>query len=283
MKRSSFLALAVVTQLSYAAVPASKHVLAIVEENHSYSSVIGSSAMPYLNSLAGKYALATNYYGDTHPSIGNYFMLATGQIVTNNDAYNGTVSIDNVVREILLKGKSWKVYAEGLPYAGYTGGDTGLYAKHHNPFAYITDVVNSSVQKMRMVPFTQLASDITNNHVPDFSFIVPNLCNDAHSCSLTTADNWLKAKVPMLLNSAMFKAGGDGILFITFDESFASDMAHGGGHVATVVIGPKAIPGRRDGTFWQHQNLLRTICIALGLGKYPGLAANCCSLASMFQ
>ena len=53
-----------------------------MEENHSYSSVIGNAAMPYLNRLASQYGLATQYYANTHPSIGNYFMLTTGQMVT---------------------------------------------------------------------------------------------------------------------------------------------------------------------------------------------------------
>ena len=70
-------------------------------------------------------------------------MLTTGEIVTNNDSFAGTVSIDNIVREILLKAKTWKVYAESLPYAGYVGGDTDEYVKHHNPFAYMTDVIDS--------------------------------------------------------------------------------------------------------------------------------------------
>src|SRR3954449_4202653 len=87
-----------------AQIPASKHVVMVLEENHSYSSVIGSSSMPYLNSLAKKYALATNYYANTHPSIGNYFMMTTGQIITNNDAYTGTVTSDNIVRRIMTAG-----------------------------------------------------------------------------------------------------------------------------------------------------------------------------------
>ena len=182
----------------------------------------------------------------------------------------------------MLKGKSWKVYAESLPYIGYVGGDAGFYTKHHNPFAYITDVVNSSVQKMKMVPFTQLKTDLANNALPDFSFIVPNMCDDAHSCSLSTADNWLKTNIAPLLNSSFFQSGGDGILFITFDEGFSTDMAHGGGHVATVVVGPHVLPAHKDGTFWQHQNLLRTVAIALGLSKYPGMASNCCSMYPMF-
>src|SRR5690348_17595553 len=61
-------------------VPHFGHVVLVVEENHSYSEVIGNSAMPYLNSLASQYGLATQYFANTHPSIGNYFMLTTGQL-----------------------------------------------------------------------------------------------------------------------------------------------------------------------------------------------------------
>src|SRR5256885_15991078 len=61
------------------------HVVLIVEENQSYSNVIGNASAPYLNSLASQYGLATEYYANTHPSIGNYFMLTTGKIETNDD------------------------------------------------------------------------------------------------------------------------------------------------------------------------------------------------------
>src|SRR3954464_2840833 len=102
-----------------AQIPASQHIVVVVEENHSYSSVIGSSSMPYLNSLANKYTLATNYYANTHPGIGNYFMLTTGKIITNNDGYTGTVSSDKIVGRILTAGKTWTGYAENLPASGY--------------------------------------------------------------------------------------------------------------------------------------------------------------------
>src|SRR5690349_14846453 len=52
-------------------VPQAGHVLLLLEENHSYSTVIGNPAMPFLNSLATKGGLATNYFADSHPSIGN--------------------------------------------------------------------------------------------------------------------------------------------------------------------------------------------------------------------
>src|SRR5690348_18126081 len=76
------------------------HVFLIVEENHSYSDVIGNSSMPYFNSLASQYGLATQYFANTHPSIGNYFMLTTGKIETNDDSFIGTISDDNIVREL---------------------------------------------------------------------------------------------------------------------------------------------------------------------------------------
>src|SRR5919198_5471542 len=93
---------------AFAGVPRVKHVVVVVEENHSYRSVVGSTAMPYLNSLAKKYGLATRYYANTHPSIGNYFMLTTGKIITNNDGWTGTVTSNNIVRRLLIAGKTWK-------------------------------------------------------------------------------------------------------------------------------------------------------------------------------
>jgi phosphatidylinositol-3-phosphatase len=122
LKRIVLFVLALFTPaLLTAQIPQSNHVVVVLEENHSYSSVIGSASMPYLNSLASQNALATQYFANTHPSIGNYFMLTTGQIITNNDALNSTVNVDNIVRHLLTAGKTWKSYAESLPSIGYTG------------------------------------------------------------------------------------------------------------------------------------------------------------------
>src|SRR5258707_11877067 len=78
-------------------IPVVSHVFVLAEENHSYSSVIGNPAMPYTNSLAQQYALATQYYADRHNSLPNYFMLTVGNLITTNDLYTGTVTADNVV------------------------------------------------------------------------------------------------------------------------------------------------------------------------------------------
>jgi acid phosphatase len=261
-------------------VPPSSHVFVVVEENHVYGEVVGSSSMPYLNSLAKKYGLATKYYANTHPSIGNYFMLATGQLVTNNDTFCGTVSSDNIVRHLITAGKTWKSYAESLPAAAYTGCDVYPYAKRHNPLSYFTDVVNSSTEKWNLVPFTQFPKDLANNSLPNFSFIVPNLLNDAHDGSLTQADNWLKTNIAPLIASPVFQK--DGILVILFDEAENGYTAGGGGQVAAVVIGPKAKPGYKSTITYQHQNTLKTLMEALGLTSFPGAASGAADMRDFF-
>jgi len=91
-------------------------VILVVEENYGFSTVINPTnpPMPYLNSLAQRYALATQYFANTHPSIGNYFELTTGQIITNDDSYSNTVSVDNIVRHLVKAGKTWKEYSESM-------------------------------------------------------------------------------------------------------------------------------------------------------------------------
>ncbi len=268
------------TTVTVQGVPAFGHVILVMEENHSYSSVIGSSSMPYLNGLAQQYGLATQYYANTHPSIGNYFELTTGQIITNDDAYAGTVSADNVVRHLLAAGKTWKAYAESLPSVGYTGGDVYPYAKHHNPFTYITDVVNSQNQLQNLVPFTQFASDLSNNQLPEYSYIVPNMQDDAHDGSLNQADSWLQTNIAPLIASSTFQK--DGLLIILFDESLDSDTQHGGGQVAMVVISPLAKKGYKSTTLYQHQNTCQLLMQGLGLTSFPGACQGAAQMSEFF-
>jgi acid phosphatase len=251
----------------------------VTEENHDYANVLDSASMPYLDSLARQYGFATQYYANTHPSIGNYFMLGTGQIITNDDSYSTIVTVDNVVRRLLAAGKTWKSYAEDIPSVGYTGADVGRYARRHNTFALLSDVANDSLQRRNLVPFTQFATDLASGTLPDYSNIVPNLCNDAHDCPLATADSWLRTHIAPLLASATFQQ--DGLLVITFDES-DSDNAHGGGRIAWVVVSPKAKPGYQSTTLYQHQSTLRLTLEALGITQFPGAAAAAPAMSEFF-
>ena len=260
--------------------PRHGHVFIVVEENHSYASVVGTGAMPYLDTLIGRYALATQYYANTHPSIGNYFMLTVGQIVTNNDSYVDTIRDDNVVRRLLAAGKTWKSYADSLPSVGYTGGNVGKYVRRHNPLTYLSDVTDDPAQKQRLVPFTQFANDLAGDTLPNYSFIVPNLCHDAHDCALDSADTWLHSNIKPLIESPRFQQ--DGLLVIVFDESVGSDVVYGGGQIVCVLVSAKVKPGYRSTTLYQHQSTLRMMIQALGLSSYPGAAASAVEMGEFF-
>lgn len=263
----------------------------VVLENLPYSSVIGNAEAPYLNQLANQYGLATNYFADVHPSIGNYFMMTTGQIVTNDDSFGGTVSDDNLAREITGAGKSWKVYAQSLPSAGYTGGDQYPYFRRHNPFSYFSDVLNSPAQAANMVPATQLSSDILSGSLPNLLFIVPDARHDAHDCpagmssctdndKLAAADTWVQQNVAPLVSSSAFS---NGIVVVVFDESAMTDLNHGGGHVAAILAGGAAKTGFQSSSFHQHQNLLRLVCDRLGLRTCPGAGAISGSMSEFLR
>jgi acid phosphatase len=264
-------------------------VVLVVEENHGYEQVIGSSSMPFLNSLAQRGAVATQYYANIHPSMGNYLELTTGAMATTNDSFVGVISDDNLAREINAAGKTWKSYAEDLPSAGYLGPNVNNYKRDHNPFAYFSDVQSNAAN---LVPFTQFAADMAQGTLPNFSFVVPNLRDDAHDCPdgsllcndndrLSRADQWLSTNIGPLLSSSQFQ--NNGLLLVVFDEAFQIDFRNGGGHVAFVAAGPKVKAGFQSGTFYQHQNALRTICNALALTTCPGAGATAAPQSDMFQ
>src|SRR5712691_5524578 len=255
------------------------HVFVVTEENTDYVDVT-SSSMPYLTVLAAQYGLATQYYANTHPSIGNYFELATGQVLTNDDGSSTIENVPNIVRSLVAAGKTWKSYAESIPRACYLGGDTGNYARKHNVFALLSDVANDpSGQACNIVPFTQFGTDLANGTLPTFSNIVPNLCNDAHDCSLGTADSWLQTNIGPLLASPVFQQ--DGLLIVVFDES-GGDNTLGGGRVFWTAISPKSKRGYQSTTTYLHQSTLRLILKGLGVTVYPGDAATAPDMSEFF-
>ena len=275
--------------------PQFAHVFVVVEENHSFNDVIGNSNMPYLNSLVSAGGLATQYYADAHPSLPNYFVLTTGEGTsitgTEGDFFSGVVTEDNVVRALTAAGKTWKCYAESLPSPGYLGIDTGNYVRRHNPFSYLSDVQNSSSQAANVVQFPQLAADLSNNALPDYAFIVPDVADDAHNCplgmttcsdteKLANADQWLATNIKPLLSSSAFQ---NSVLIITFDEGDDTDLSHGGGQVATVIVGPRAKPGYRSTTLYQHESTLRLMMEGLAVTDLPGGAAGAADMGEFFK
>ncbi len=262
--------------VTVSSLPSFGHVFIVVDENTDYSSVVGSSSMPYLNSLISQYGLATNYYADTHPSIGNYMALTTGQILTNDDSQTPSsfpVSVDNIAHELELAGKTWKDYPE----------TTGTYYVRHDPLQYMTNINTANLSN-----FSQFANDLKAGTLPQFSWITPNGCDDAHDCSLSTADSWLQSNINPLIQSALFQK--DGLLIIVFDEdgsgstSCTSTGQGCGGHVAAVIVSPKIVsPGFTSNKAYEHENILRLMAEGLGLTTFPGAAAKAANMSEFFS
>jgi hypothetical protein len=259
---------------SAAGLPDFHHVYMIIMENKSYRSIVGASNAPYLNSLIARYGMATNLLAETHPSEPNYIAMTSGglQGTTSDGAYN--LKVNNIFDQLDASGRTWHVYAQGYPGGCYKSssapgvvdgpGSVGEYARKHNPAISYTSI---SGNKTRCAQITHLAG--FDPAAANFEMIIPNLINDMHSSSTRAGDDFLKAFVPKITSSTAF---ADSLLIITWDEGAGSDLAGGGGHIATIIASPGMQPGSRFTAAASHYSLLRTIELAWGLPLLGGAA-----------
>jgi hypothetical protein len=231
---------------------AAPRVAVLLLENKEYDEIIGNPGLPYINSLADRYALATSYYGIRHPSLPNYIAVTSGSTAgIRTDCVHCRVKGLNLVDQLETAGVSWKAYLEGVPSSCYKGGDTGLYAKRHNPFAYYTDVVGNRSRCRKMVPLTRLSRDIRTGDLPRFIWITPDICHDMHDCDPARGDAFLSRLLPPLLA----KLGPKGVLFLTFDEGTTDAgccKKARGGHIVTIAAGPGARLGANSAVPYDH-------------------------------
>lgn len=147
--------------------------------------------------------------------------------------------------------------------------------------AYLTDVQNSSAQQQNLVPFTQLAQDLTAGSLPNYSFITPSGCDDAHDCDLSTADNWLKNNIDRLIKNSVFQK--DGLLIIVLDE-FSNDNTNGGGRVVCALISPAFSKlGYQSTVRYQHESVLRLTLEGLGVTSLPDAASSAPAMWEFFS
>lgn len=260
-------------------VPVFSHVVVIVTENREFEDIIGSTKMPNFNGWAKQYALLTEYYGVTHPSLPNYLTMISGDYFgIQSDCTDCYVRAQSLPDLLEAAGRTWKTYQEGLPKPGFTGPGSGRYAQRHNPFVYF-DAIRLNPERCRrcVVPLDDLASDLEQDRLPDFSFIMPDLCNSAHDCGIQVNDAWLSRIVNSILKSPSFDRTS--LIVLTFDEGTTARSCCGspplaaGGRIATVLISPLVKPGFRDATPYSHYSLLKTIAASWNL-KELGHAAN---------
>jgi acid phosphatase len=230
--------------------------MVIVEENQEYSSVIGNlTAAPYINSLAGTYSSATNWFGVQPNSINDYLELVSGSNQgwpISGQPAKGSFTAPTVVDQLSGQGVGWKAYMEDMPSTCYTGGNVAGYINQHNPFLWFSSPCNG-----RVVPFlNNFVGDLNQGTMPPFTFVVPNRYNDMHDGTVSQGDQWLSAYLPKVLASSWYQSGG--VVIITWDEGKTTKGVNGGtggGHVATLVIandaqgkGPYPANGNHYGT-----------------------------------
>jgi acid phosphatase len=243
-----------------AAVPKFDHIVIIVDENHGLKTMLGNPAAPYFNKIAKQNALAANYYALFHPSLPNYLALTSGTNagITSDCTPPGgdcLAKVKNIADEIAVSGRSWKTYQENMP-APCTAHNSGEYATKHNPFVYYPDILHNHARcAQSVVPFSQLAHDLSQHQLPDYAFITPKLCHDMHSCPVAAGDHWLQQQVPKILHSYAFTKQNS-LLAITFDEAEAHAAAN---KVSALLIGPHVKRHYVSHQAYSHYSLPRTV------------------------
>jgi phosphatidylinositol-3-phosphatase len=246
------------------AIPRFDHVIVVVLENKSQSSVTGNPDAPKFNGFAKRNAVLSHYGGVAHPSLPNYLALVSGSTHgIRSDCTSCIVSGRNLADTLEAAGLSWKTYAEGLPRPGFTGAsDSGRrYAKKHVPFLYFRDVVSSPARLRRVVPFRQFWQDLGASRLPSLSLVVPNLCHDMHDCSVKRGDRWLGGFLKPVLRSPELSSS---VVFVVTDEP---EELRPQAPVPAIALGPLVVPGSRYSRATSHYGLLRTIEDAWGLPR----------------
>jgi hypothetical protein len=237
--------------------------LVVVLENHSASNAL--EGMPVLAAAAHRYGRATQSFGLTHPSLPNYLAIAGGStfgVRDDNLPVAHPLAGSSVFGQVLAAGKVAKTYAEGMTTACQVR-SSGRYAVKHNPWLYFTMPVERAGCRRYDVPAGTptngaLHRDIVAGTLPTFSLLIPDLCNDAHDCSLSAADSWLHGWLGQLLAGQEFRTGQLAVA-VTFDE----DHRDANNNILTAVL-HKGLQGEVVSNRLDHYALSRAVSRLVG-------------------
>jgi acid phosphatase len=268
-----------------AAIPTSRpHIVVIMEENVGYKFTLGAcgagSPDPYLCSLAGEYASATDWFAVQHPSLPNYIdIISGGDQGCTDDGCTGPYSALNLGAQLSDASIPWVAYMESMPSACFAGPGSGEYAGKHDPFMVFADVARAASCSQVVQPYpgaSGIAAALDSPIGPDFVWITPNLIDDMHDGTIQQGDAWLRMNLTAILGSTWFAE--DGTVIISMDEndvqstgSCCGDAA--GGNVPEVVISASSRGRGRLALSGDHFGTLRTIEEAYDLPRL-GAAAN---------
>lgn len=199
-------------------------------------------------------ALLKGMRAATHPSQPNYIMMVAGDTLGVNSNKNYDLSNPNIADLLEPKGLTWKSYSEGFPGNCFLGATSGRYARKHSPFMSFKTITGNPTRCANNQTLEHFFEDINRSQLPNYSFVVPNLDNDAHDTDIDHAGRWLTQNFGPLLESAV--RGGDTLYVLTFDEDNGSSPTN---DVYTVLIGPAIRAGVVNNQVLNHGSLLRMI------------------------
>lgn len=267
-----------------AAPPTWDHIVVVIEENKSFSQVLGSGQAPFIDALAAGGASLTNMYGITHPSQPNYLHLFSGAnqgVTTNNDTSGLTpFNTPNLGAALIAAGRSFGGYSENLPAVGYTGfeADGGLYSRRHNPWVQwqAADAPSGNHLPASVnMPFSAFpTTELGFANLPTVSFVVPNNLNNMHDGTIAQGDTWLQNN---LGSYAAWAAENNSLLIVTFDE----DNSGSRNRIPTVFYGANVAAGAEVQGTWTLHDLLHTVEASYGL-SHVGASADTNSIVGAF-
>jgi len=274
------------------------HVVVIMDENHSYSQLIGprgsatASSAPYLNGLARACGIAADYHVVTHGSHPDYMAITSGQA-----SRRGITSTPSIFAQLQQAGRSWRVYAQSMPSPCYRhdlGGKS--YKTGHNAALWYADT--QATCSLYDVPMGANWNRVVwANALRSYSYIVPDNCHDMHSCAyqITRGDRFLRQTVSQIASTADYRAGHT-VIFITWDEgsetpgsSVTEDclapakLADQSCHVPLIVVSASTRPGTVSTAFLDHYSVLRASEDLLHLGYLPSAATAPGGLTAAFN
>ena len=241
------------TKLAASTVPQYSHVVVVMEENHSYSDIIGDTTdAPYINQLANSGALMTSSYAITHPSEPNYLALFAGSTfgLSSDKCPVSEGTTANLGSELIDAGYTFAGYSEDLPSTGSTTCSSGDYARKHSPWVNFSNVPSSD-----SLPFSSFPTDYST--LPTVSFVIPNLQDDMHDGSISQADTWLNDNLSAY---ATWAASNNSLLIVTWDEDDYTES----NQIPTIFYGAGVTTGTYDENI-NHYNVLATLEQMYGL------------------
>jgi phospholipase C len=260
--------------------PVIRHVIVIVMENHSLTTI--EHQAPFITAMAKRCGLATNYHAITHPSLPNYLAMTSGSIHhihTDCGPQSCSQPGPNIFSQLSRRGIRWRAYAESMPVPCDTQ-TAGLYAARHVPAVYYLRArpgCRRHVRSLGKVGSGRMHAALQSGHAPAYMFVTPNLCDDMHSCPVASGDRWLQKWLPMMIASRTYRHGHT-VILLTFDEGTAQSNV-----VPLVVISRYTAAGTVSHRALSHFSLLRACERLLGIRRYLGKARSARGLPKAFH